>query len=154
MLIYDIEIKKAIPDKGKRPVESVEYCGGWNDHENMGVSTVCAYDYEEDRYRVFCEDNLEEFSALVDAHDVIVSFNGIGFDNPVLSYVLTTPDIATTIILERLNEKSYDIRDKGRKWSMVRPRRYDKGKRLSKRQVRQWSPGPCMVSDWTVGATY
>ena len=116
MLVYDVEIKKAILGKGEKPQEGVEYCGGWGDHENMGVSTVCCYDYEADRYRVFCRDNLEKFVDLVEVHDVIVSFNGINFDNKVLAYVL----FGLVDPLRWLNEKSYDIfaeiRDVSGKW--------------------------------------
>lgn len=119
MLVYDIEIKKAILGRGEEPQEGTNYCEGWNDHENMGVSTVCCYDYREDRYRVFCGDNLEEFSALVDAHDIIVSFNGLKFDNKVLAYTLPClADLPDP--LKWLNEKSYDIfaeiRDVSGKW--------------------------------------
>lgn len=38
-LIYDLEIIKAIPPKnpGDR-IPDIEYCGGWDDHVNMGIS--------------------------------------------------------------------------------------------------------------------
>jgi hypothetical protein len=144
MLVYDVEIKKAILGRGEKPTEGVEYCDGWNDHANMGVSTVCCYDYEEDRYRVFCSDNLEEFSALVDAHDIIVSFNGLNFDNKVLAYAI--PGLVEP--LKWLNKKSYDIfaeiRDVSGKWCGL-------DAIIKARQVRQWSPGPCVVSDRAMG---
>lgn len=121
MLIYDIEIKKAILGKGEKPIEGIEYCTGWNDHEAMGVSTVCCYDYEEDRYRVFCEDNLREFALLVERHDTIVGFNNIGFDNKVLAYVIPRGENIEPInVKECLDQKSYDIfakiRDAGGGW--------------------------------------
>ena len=118
MLVYDIEIKKAILGRGEEPQEGVEYCEGWSDHEAMGVSTVCCYDYKEDRYRVFCEDNMGEFLALTYARDILVSFNGVGFDNKVLAHALPAPAEplkwlnATPCLAEPLkwlNEKSYDI---------------------------------------------
>lgn len=37
-LIYDIEIVKGIPDKKKTMLEGIEYCAGWEDHANMGIS--------------------------------------------------------------------------------------------------------------------
>ena len=51
MLVYDIETTKAVPDRAPN-VAGIEYCGGWEDHANMGISVICAYDYTTDRYRV------------------------------------------------------------------------------------------------------
>lgn len=85
MLVYDLEIRKAIPSKDAPAEPGIEYCAGWGDHKNMGISVLCAYDYVEDRYRVFCEDNMQEFKALCEKRNCLVSFNGIGFDNKVLS---------------------------------------------------------------------
>lgn len=86
-LVYDLEIIKAVPEKGGvKPLEAegIQYCDGWHDHQNMGISVIGAYDSKDDRYRVFCADNFKEFFELADARDVLVSFNGIGFDNKVL----------------------------------------------------------------------
>jgi len=84
MLIYDIEIIKAIPDKNGVAIPGIEYCAGWHDHANMGISVIGVYDYAEDRYRVFLEDNASEFFELCDRSDLLVSFNGLSFDNPVI----------------------------------------------------------------------
>lgn len=89
VLIYDIEIVKAIPPKhSAERLDDIAYCAGWHDHANMGVACVCAYDYLEDRYRVFMADNLGEFYALAHARDVLVGFNSIAFDNSVLAHAL------------------------------------------------------------------
>lgn len=82
-LIYDIEIKKAILGRGETPIPGIEYCEGWKDHANMGISCICAYDYEESRYRVFMEDNLAVFAAMTQERRPIVGFNNIAFDNKV-----------------------------------------------------------------------
>ena len=84
-LIYDIEIKKGILGKGEEALAGYEYCAGWHDHANMGISVIGAYDYAEDRYRVFCEDNMHEFSEAVDKADKIVGFNNVAFDNAVIA---------------------------------------------------------------------
>jgi len=85
-LIYDIEIVKAIPNKDGSKLAGIEYCAGWQDHANMGVATLCAYDYKDDRYRVFCKDNLADFIEL--AKDRMpVGFNNIAFDSKVLNAV-------------------------------------------------------------------
>ncbi len=103
MLIYDIEIVKAVPSPQSKPngegIPGIEYCGGWGDKQNMGVSCIGAYDYTDDRYRVFMRDNFAEFQKLVDSHDLIVGFNSLAFDNVVCAAAgIKVPD-----------EKSYDL---------------------------------------------
>jgi len=103
MLIYDIEIKKAIAGKNEEVLPDIDYCEGWHDHENMGISCVCAYDYKQDRYRTFFGDNMDIFmSLIVEQRSLIIGFNNIGFDNKVISKT-------TGYDLSRLNNKSYDI---------------------------------------------
>lgn len=81
ILIYDCEIIKAIPNKKEDPIEGIEYCKGWGDHKGMGISVIGVYDYLENRYRVFTQDNIQEFQELVNQRDLIVGLNSIGFDN-------------------------------------------------------------------------
>lgn len=103
MLIYDIEIAKAILGKGEGRKEGVEYCDGWRDHANMGISCIGAYDYQEDRYRVFMGDNLDEFALLVAGRSPIVGFNNIAFDNAVVRHHgITIPDSDSYDILVEL----------------------------------------------------
>lgn len=82
-LIYDIEIVNAVPGKEPR-INGIKYCAGWNDHTNMGVSVIGAYDYHEDRYRVFCADAFDQFAELA-ANRLCVGFNSIKFDNAVIA---------------------------------------------------------------------
>ena len=86
-LVYDLEIVKGICGRGEQKIEGIEYCHGWNDHANMGVSVIGAYDYVEERYRTFCADNFVEFFELCAQRDTLISFNGVNFDNRVLCYV-------------------------------------------------------------------
>lgn len=83
ILIYDIEIKKAILGKKEAPIEGIDYCLGWHDHANMGISCIGVYDYVEQRYRVFMDDNIDDFIVLAGQRDMVVSFNGLAFDNRV-----------------------------------------------------------------------
>ncbi|CAB4223480.1 hypothetical protein UFOVP1670_72 [uncultured Caudovirales phage] len=83
-IIYDIEIKKAIPDRNGKRLDGIEYCEGWQDHANMGISVIGCYDYVEDRARVFCDDNMGDFYDLCDSRDLLVGFNNIPFDNAVI----------------------------------------------------------------------
>ena len=99
MIIYDCEIVKAIPPKDGSLIDGIEYCDGWRDFENMGISVIGAYDYVEDRYRIFCEDNFGAFQDLADSADLVVGFNSIAFDNALCA--------ASGITVPK--EKSYDI---------------------------------------------
>lgn len=73
--VYDTEIEKAILAKKDPVLPNIEYCAGWRDFQNMGISVATAYDYNKDQYRVFCKDNLPDFKVLVDDSDLIVGFN-------------------------------------------------------------------------------
>jgi hypothetical protein len=93
IIIYDLEIIKAIPNRDGSTEPGIEYCGGWQDHTNMGISVNCAYDYQENRWRVFTEDNKDEWAELLERKPVCVGFNSIPFDNSVLSATeWATPD--------------------------------------------------------------
>jgi len=84
MFIYDLEIIKAIPDRKSENKPGIDYCEGWQDHKNMGISVICVYDYWKERYRVFCEDNWAELQSLFNSRKSAIGFNNIGFDNKVL----------------------------------------------------------------------
>ena len=83
-LVYDIEIIKAIEERGQPRIPGIEYCGGWNDHANMGISVICAYDYEDKRFRVFTESNQMVFWDLARRRAPLVGFNNVRFDNRVI----------------------------------------------------------------------
>lgn len=84
ILVYDCEIAKAILGRGEAKLEGIEYCGGWRDFAGMGISCIGAYDYLDDRYRVFMKDNFNEFVDLATTRQTLVSFNGLAFDNPLI----------------------------------------------------------------------
>lgn len=89
-LVYDIEIIKAVPAGGPL-IDGVEYCAGWDDHENMGISVIGAYDFFYQQYRVFMADNFHLFRDLL-KHRVGVGYNNINFDNKVLAHHDLLPD--------------------------------------------------------------
>jgi hypothetical protein len=84
IITYDLEIKRAIPSRGEPFSSAIEYCQGWHDHANMGISCIGAWDSETDSPHVFLDDNLFEFQPLINSADVLVSYNGISFDNNLL----------------------------------------------------------------------
>lgn len=81
ILLFDIEILKAIPTGDLIP--GIEYCSGWNDHENVGISVICAYSYLDSRFHVFLQDNFHAFQDLADSSKSIIGFNSISFDDSV-----------------------------------------------------------------------
>jgi hypothetical protein len=50
----------------------------------MGVSVTGAYSSKTGRYHVFCDDNADQLGLAMAEHELLVTFNGIGFDNKVL----------------------------------------------------------------------
>lgn len=82
MIIYDIEIKNAIPDRKSANLPGITYCRGWDDHANMGISVIGAYDMKADAYHVYLEDNFSAFQSLIEGRTV-VGFNSIPFDDVV-----------------------------------------------------------------------
>ena len=83
-LIYDLEIAKAVPPRTGKRQTGVEYCKGWEDHKNMGISCLCCFDYANNRNRVFGWESKQEFIDLTQNRDPLVSFNGLLFDNKVI----------------------------------------------------------------------
>jgi hypothetical protein len=89
LVVYDAEIKNAIPEKGVAPLEGISYCKGWGDHEGMGVSVICAYVFGGSGYRVFLEDNMHEFKTLAqDPETLCVGFNNRAFDDSLVRLAL------------------------------------------------------------------
>ena len=86
ILVYDLEIVQAIPQRNKAKEPDIVYCAGWEDHANMGVSVIGAYDSLDDRFRVFTKEGFSDFEQL--AHNrILVGFNSIHFDDEVLKHV-------------------------------------------------------------------
>ena len=85
MLIYDIEILKAVLPRNGERLEGVDYCDGWDDKANMGVACICAYDFIEKRYRVFTGGTFADFAALA-AKRFVIGFNSITFDDVVCGH--------------------------------------------------------------------
>jgi hypothetical protein len=77
-IIYDCEIIRCIPPAVK---PDLEYCRGWSDHANMGISVIAVYDYLSKNYRVFLEDNFGEFADLAGSRDEVIGFNSLAFDD-------------------------------------------------------------------------
>lgn len=61
-LVYDCEIIRMIPDRGSpvTKLDGFEYCGGWEDFKNMGISVICATDLNTDDCYVFLHPDSSE----------------------------------------------------------------------------------------------
>ena len=81
MIIYDCEIIRGIESDTSMREPDIEYCDGWRDFENMGISCIGAYDYAEQRPRLFLKDNFEEFQRLIEDTDYVIGFNNHSFDD-------------------------------------------------------------------------
>lgn len=91
VVVYDCEIVRMIPVRGQPQKEGLEYCGGWGDHEGMGISVIGAYDYLTGQLKAYVAPEVleyepwlgtfSEFQTLVDGRRYVVGFNSKRFDD-------------------------------------------------------------------------
>lgn len=93
ILIYDCEIIKAVPVdyKNQALIEGIEYCEGWKDFDNMGISVIGAYLSWEKEFIAFTDEPsidkssrvlpLSYFQDALNKADILVGFNHLSFDN-------------------------------------------------------------------------
>lgn len=74
IVVFDCEIKNEI--KGDI---------GWGDHDKMGISVACAFDFQCMDYLVYMDDNIEQLVERLNRADIVVGFNICGFDNPLVN---------------------------------------------------------------------
>lgn len=77
-LVLDLETKRTFDD-----------VGGRNALDKLGISVVGIYDYSTDQYRCYREHEFGELQNLLIDASLIVGFNHIGFDMPVLQPYLS-----------------------------------------------------------------
>lgn len=78
-LIYDCEIVRCIPHGDRNP--NLQYCGGWRDYENMGISLIGAYLSWDKSIRIYPQSAFDCFQKAVSEADLIVGFNSLAFDD-------------------------------------------------------------------------
>ena len=85
-LIYDCETIRPVldPKRDHFVHPGVEYADSWTDYVKMGIAVICAYESATDRYRVFFQDNFDEFKTLTGRVDLCIGYNNRRFDNPLL----------------------------------------------------------------------
>lgn len=87
ILIYDCEIIKAIRDPKKVDLAHIEYCNGWDDYENMGISVIGVNYITLGLDKVFnhtINTGIKAFQYGLDETDVLVGFNNQSFDDKLL----------------------------------------------------------------------
>lgn len=80
-LIYDCEIIKAIPSDREPRVDSVEYCEGWRDFSNMGISVASFATADTEFYWDSRANPVKQLQGIFKGVYPVVSFNGKGFDD-------------------------------------------------------------------------
>lgn len=94
-IIYDCEIKRCIPQKGKINNPSLQFCQGWTDYIGMGISVICVYEFNTDTMHTLLPDNPLHRAGLqyLLTNNLAVGFNNNRFDNNLLNaYGFVIPD--------------------------------------------------------------
>lgn len=75
IVVFDCEIENVIDGTNVT----------WNDHDRMGLSVACLYDFKTDDYSVFFKEDIVELCERLNTADLVVAFNQKGFDNKLLN---------------------------------------------------------------------
>lgn len=80
ILIYDCEIQACIPSKGQLSNVTLNYCGGWEDFANMGISCI-GYAWLGQAPQILSNEEADQLAALAAEADVVCGFNSKSFDD-------------------------------------------------------------------------
>ncbi len=83
-IVYDCEIKSCVPDRSQPRDETLAYCNGWGDKVGMGIACIVAYEMDTQQFRVFMDDNLDAFAALLAGASHVFGWNNARFDDPLV----------------------------------------------------------------------
>lgn len=88
LIAFDAELATPIilpQDHPDPDLPGIAYATGFDDFDNMRIAVLCALEIRGSRPpQVFQEDNLKDFSRLIRPSVTLISFNGYGFDAPLL----------------------------------------------------------------------
>ena len=94
LLIYDTEIKHMILGRNEQLQPGIRYCNGWTDYTGMGISVLCAYEFdtanqnEGTMHTLQPEDDkahADHLQGLISRAEYIVGFNNHSFDDKLLA---------------------------------------------------------------------
>lgn len=113
-ILYDLEIIAAVPQMGELRDPTISYCGGWEDYEGMGISVITAYDFVEESYRIYLQDNMNEFRTTVNSRNIIIGYNNRRFDDNVLrANSIDIPDAKSYDLWRAITNTQVDGHKKG-----------------------------------------
>lgn len=98
IVVFDLEIKNVIGQNGVT----------WDTLDQMGISVGCLFDFKTLEYQVYMDDNLTELGERINQADLVVGFNILSFDLPLLSATLLHPSQEQPFRI-RPNLAVYDI---------------------------------------------
>lgn len=130
IVVFDCEIKNVIDGRNVT----------WNDHDKMGISVACLFDYMTGDYVTYMDDNLHELPRRLAQAELVVGFNIKGFDLPL---VAKTPECKGLPLIP--DSKIYDILEKSRMACGWKPgkeySRYPSGLKLDDHLRATFGPG-------------
>ena len=115
--VYDCEIIRCIPKPGQPNNPKYEYCKGWDDFPNMGISVVAVIDIETDAMNTFTEDEFGDFAELWEELPIseqivglqIVGFNSKQFhDKLLVEYGFVDEGITTFDLAQEIRKAVYE----------------------------------------------
>ena len=123
MLVYDCEIIKCIPTGAT--FSDYEYCGGWTDFENMGISVIGFYSNKQSLWfngYCYCLAPFHDFQRLVNSESKIVGFNSKNFDDNLCKAnginITTNYDLLEEIRIAAFGSKHWEDTPKGHSYSL------------------------------------
>jgi len=124
MLVYDTEIIKCIPNG--EPSLDYEYCGGWDDFENMGISVIGFYlsNPSSEWYKGYLHElnPFHEFKKLIKNESHIIGFNSKSFDDNLCKAnginIETTYDLLEEIRIAAFGSPLWQDTPKGHSYSL------------------------------------
>ena len=123
MIVYDCEIIKCIPTGAI--FSEYEYCNGWDDFSNMGISVIGFYSDSQSLwtkgYRHFLSP-FYDFQKLINNESVIVGFNSKKFDDNLCKAnninITTTYDLLEEIRIAAFGSPDWQDTPKGFSYSL------------------------------------
>ena len=108
-LIFDIETQKPVPPKDGVWLSGIQYCKSWGDYLGMGIAVLAAYEYNpvSNNVLVFGASDIQDFQAVIDRADSIVTYNGHSFDCKLLAaHGVTVPREKSLDLCELLRQQT------------------------------------------------
>ncbi len=122
-LLYDCEIIRCIPPSDGQFNPTLEYCAGWRDFGNMGISVIgAATAHGEPEAYLSVEDFMKPLEVAIAQDLPTVGFNSIGFDDCLLRannlIIKTDYDLLLEIRMAAFGSYAWQDQPKGYSYSL------------------------------------